>query len=153
MINTHRRTRNIIVVLVLFIALLGTVVAPGTTRAARGGCRGDPVMVLNDGTVIDILTDIGTEVWNVQRIEYIVHAPVGSRLVTTAYTNGLLGIVERMTFLADAPGNRYTVDVVIYTATRNINVRATTTVVRLLGLDRESASGMDRQHLIMQLAP
>jgi hypothetical protein len=139
--------------MVFLIALMGTVVTPGMVSAARGGCRGDPIIILRDGTVIDIITDIGTDVWNVERIEYIVHAPVGSRVLTTIYTNGLLGIVETMAFHADNPSNRYTVDVAIYTSDHNVTVRATTTIVRLLGFDRKSASGIDNQHLIMRLRP
>lgn len=153
MMNTGRRVRNITASMVLLAVLFGVVVTPGTTSAARAGCRGDPVITLLDGTVIDILTDIGTDVWNVQRIEYVVHAPVGSRVLTTVYTNGLLGIRETMAFYADAPANRYTVDVVVYTSTRGISVSATTTVVKLLRLARKTVTGTDRQHLTVQLNP
>ena len=153
MTNTRLRSRSFLAAMALFIALLGTVVTPGMVSAARGGCRGDPVIILRDGTIIDIITEIGTDVWNVDRIDYIVHAPVGSRVLTTIYTNGLLGIVERMSFYADAPSDRYTVDVVIYTSDRNVTVGATTTVVKLLGLDRKSASGIDNERLTMRLRP
>lgn len=152
MTNTGHRIHNVVAAMALFIALLGTVVAPGTISAARAGCRGDPAIILRDGTVIDIATNIGTDVWNVQRIEYIVHAPVGSRVVTTVYTNGLLGIRETMAFYADAPSNQYTTDVVVY-ATGGASVSATTTVVKLLGLASGTASGTDRQHLIVQVNP
>lgn len=145
--------RNILTIMVLFVALMGTVVTPGTTNASRSGCRGDPVMLLTDGTAIDISTDIGTEVWNVDSIVYTVHAPVGSRVLTTVYTNGILGIHETMVFRADAPSNRYTVDVVVYTQGRGITASATTTVIKLLRTDMKTASGTDRQHLTMQLNP
>jgi hypothetical protein len=103
--------------------------------------------------VIDITTDIGTDVWNVDSIVYTVHAPVGSRVLTTVYTNGLLGIHETMVFRADAPRNNYSVDVVIYTADQGISASATSTLIKLLALDTETASGLDRQHLTMQLHP
>jgi hypothetical protein len=146
------RIYNIVATMALLFVLLGTVVMPGTVSAGRAGCRGDPVFILRDGTAIDITTDIGTEVWNVQRIEYVIHAPVGSRVLSATYTNGLLGIRERMTFYADAPDNRYTTDVMVYTA-GGASVSATSTVVKLLGVATRTVSGTDRQHLTVQLNP
>ena len=148
-----RFTRMAAGVLLLVATMLGVISLPDVASAGLSGCRADPVVSLTDGTQIQMEANIDTSMSDVQSILYIVHAPVGSRVLSILYTDSLLGLVERVVFYADAPPGQYSTTTVVYTGRRNTDVRATSRVVRLLGLDAGSASGRDRERLSVLLDP
>src|SRR5215212_8296117 len=81
----HRRSplRYLItIVSFLLIGLASSEPIISTSEAAVGGCRSDPIVILSDGTILDVSADIGTDVSNVREIHYVVHGPRGVKLVS-----------------------------------------------------------------------
>ncbi len=152
-ITKGHRSRSAAAVIILWALFLAIVVAPRGASAGQSACRTDPVVILADGTVIQMEAEIGTSIDRLQKVVYTVHAPVGSTVLTIVYTDTLLGIDEKVVFYADNPPGRYTTDTVVYTRDRKTSVTATSRLVEPLGLELAggSDSGLDRQHLIVKL--
>lgn len=118
------------------VAFLGLVLAalclasllPKTAQAAIVGCRADPVVVLSDGTIIDVTVDIGTNVENVTHIHYRIHGPKQAWLIKSISTP-TIGFTGRETFeyINDAPQGRYITEAIVQTRTNNVSVTAYTT--------------------------
>lgn len=142
------------------VALVGTPAA----QAAMRGCRADPVFLLSDGTVLDVTVDIGTDVSNVKTIQYVVHGPRGTRLVSALSTPtiGFQGL-ETVSYVADQHSNKYVTDTLVTTTVPKVSVAAYTTfaanTVNLswssvqLGLSAQYQviEGLAGQHLIAYL--
>jgi hypothetical protein len=142
----------------LMIALLAGLVASlatsGTALAGRSVCRTDPVVTLTDGTVLDLWATVETERSNINRIEYTLHAPPGSRVLLVAYTGGLLGVREHFTLQADAAPGEYWTDTVVYTNNQGVASSVQAEIVSLTrGISVGSASGNDHEHLIIRHFP
>jgi phage gp46-like protein len=136
----------------LTVALLSFVAGPQSAFAASA-CRTDPILVLSNGAEVQLASSIGTEYSNVQSVVYTVHAPRGTFVLLTIYTDNPLGSKERVQFYADQPSNTYTTDTVVNTVRGNANVTATGLLVSALRitLARGNASGMTNQHIYMPL--
>ncbi len=136
----------------LSAALLGFATGPQTTFAASA-CRTDPVLVLSNGAQVQLASSIGTTYDNVQSVVYTVHAPRGTVVLLTVYTDNPLGSKERVVYYADQASNTYTTDTVVNTVSGNANVTATGLLVSLLRitLASGSANGMTNQHDYMPL--
>jgi hypothetical protein len=107
------------------------------SHAAVGGCRSDPIVVLSDGTILDVSADIGTAVTNVREIHYVVHGPRGVKLVA-AISTPTLGFQgkESFTYYADAAPNQYITETLVQTTYDQVSVTAYTTFANVtLGLD------------------
>lgn len=133
-------------------ALLGSAAGPNNASAASA-CRTDPVLVLSNGAEVQLASAIGTDYSNVRSVVYTVHAPRGTAVLLTIYTDNPLGSKERVQFYADQPSNTYTTDTVVNTVTGNSSVTATGLLVSALRitLASGSASGMTNQHVYMPL--
>jgi hypothetical protein len=107
------------------------------SEAAVGGCRSDPIVVLSDGTILDVSADIGTAVSNVREIHYVVHGPSGVKLVA-AISTPTLGFQgkESFTYYADAAPNQYITETLVQTTYNQVSVTAHTTFANVtLGLN------------------
>ena len=149
----------------LALALAALIILVSTTRtpvayAALGGCRGDPVVILSDGTVLDVSVEIGVSVSKVETIEYVVHGPRGVRLVA-AISTPTLGFAgkEVFTYFDDAAPGQYITDSFVATRVDGIRVTSYTTFaglgastgLGLLSLQYHPISGFNSQHLIATL--
>src|SRR3954468_17084195 len=141
------RFRKLMLSLMLAAVLIAGVAGPHSAFAGRSGCRADPLVVLLDGTTIQIVSSIGTDLSDVQHIEYTVHVPVGSRVLAIVYTDSLLGIQEHLGVVADLPARQYTSDTVVTTGLAHADVSTQTTMVRIVRLTGGTASGYSSQHL------
>ena len=83
---------NVAAIALIAALVLTLGVAPNPAAAGRSGCRADPVITLTNGTQIQIVTGIATDISDVQSIVYTVHAPAGSRVLSVVYTYSLLGV-------------------------------------------------------------
>jgi hypothetical protein len=140
-----RRARRPLPFLVAALAALFAVSAPA--YAAASVCRTDPVVILTDGTSIDISASINTSLFNLQHVTYTVHAPAGSRLLAVVHTPNLPGTTESFQFYDDGPADQIQTDTIVTTSTSNVGVTATT----IIGLRLRSVSGMANEHLVVQL--
>ncbi|MFO7170460.1 MAG: hypothetical protein DIU80_020725 [Chloroflexota bacterium] len=103
-----------------------------TAEAAVKGCRTDPIVILSDGTILDIQAAIDTSVSNVREIHYIVHGPPGVKLVA-AISTPTLGFrgKETFTYYADAQPYQYVTDVVVHTTGERVSVTSYTTFLKV----------------------
>ncbi len=98
-----RRSRPLRVAALLTAGLLaGPPLAPHA-HAIIGGCGGDPIVVLSDGTTIDVNATTDADASAVRRIVYTLHAPAGTRVVSVTS----LGVRETLSFVADNAPGRY----------------------------------------------
>ena len=160
--QTIARWRPLLLAGILIAALVGLAGAPAAQAALRG-CRADPVFVLSDGTILDVQVSIETDVSNVTSIHYVVHGPVGTRLVTfvSTPTLGFQG-KETVGYVADQAPNRYVTDTLVTTADDNVGATSYTTFVGLTlsqalqlrlnpTLQYKVISGMAGDHLVAYL--
>jgi hypothetical protein len=149
----------------LALSVAALVILVSTTRApvayaALGGCRTDPVVILSDGTILDVSVEIDVSVSNVETIQYVVHGPRGVRLVAAISTPtiGFNG-KELFTYVEDAGPNQYITDTFVTTKPDGIRVTSYTTFaglgssskLGLLALQYHPISGFNEQHLIATL--
>jgi hypothetical protein len=102
-----------------------------TADAIFRGCRSDPVVILSDGTVLDVQAEIGTHVSNVSEIHYVVHGPPGVKLVA-AISTPMLGFkgTETFTYIADAKPGQYMTDTLVHTHVGRVPVTSHTTFAK-----------------------
>ena len=137
----HRRPSPIKHLITLVgVLLLGLAVsepfAP-VSEAAVGGCRSDPIVILSDGTILDVSADIGTNVSNVREIHYVVHGPRNVKLVSVISTPtlGFRG-KETFTYYADTAPNQYITETLVRTVYNQVSVTAHTTFANVtIGLN------------------
>ena len=111
-------------------------------------CRGDPKFFFSDKTKLTVIVEMDTEETNVQKIEYVLHAPAGAELEKVVYTAGGLGDEETYELFYDNPPGLYTIDTYVETRVSGVNV---TTTSSLKDGTSASASGFEREHLIVEL--
>lgn len=125
------RPRTSHVLMLPIIALIGLLVssllAP-TAEAAFKGCRSDPIVILSDGTILDVQAEIGTSVGNVREIHYTVHGPPGVSLVAAIRTP-MIGFSGKETFsyYADASPGQYITETLVRTVNSPVAVTSHTT--------------------------
>lgn len=121
----------IIVNVVLAGMALSSTHAP-VAQATIFGCRTDPVVVLSDGTVLDVTVAIDTDVSNVQEIRYIVHGPPNVQLVA-AISTPTLGFAgkETFTYYADAEPYQYVTETLVQTIPDRVGVTSYTTFAKV----------------------
>ncbi len=125
------------------------------SEAAAAGCRSDPIVILSDGTILDVTADIGTDISNVQEIHYVVHGPYGVQMVSVLSTP-TIGFRGKETFgyYDDAAPNQYITETLIQTTYNQVNVTAHTTFANvsldlnaLLSLQYRPIKGFNNQIL------
>jgi hypothetical protein len=126
--------------------------------AALGACRSDPLVILSDGTILDVSAEIEVDVSKVETIEYVVHGPAGVSLVASISTPtlGFRG-KETFTYIADASPDTYITDTFVTTRPEGVRVTSYTTfaaingsagLLRLLALQYHPVHGFNEQHLV-----
>jgi hypothetical protein len=116
---------------ILLIGLFVSSLLAPTAEAAFKGCRSDPVVILSDGTILDIQAEIGTNVENVREIHYTVHGPRGVRLVASIRTP-LIGFKGKETFsyYDDAGPGEYVTETLVRTVNNPVAVTSHTTFAK-----------------------
>ena len=140
------RSRRTLPFLVATLAALFAMTAPA--YAAASVCRTDPIVILTDGTIIDISASIDSPLFTLQHVTYTLHAPVGSRVLLVLRTPNLPRTTESFEFYADGPPDQIQTDTLVTTSTSNVGVTAT----MLVGLRMQSISGEANEHLVVQLS-
>jgi len=131
------RTASHLLRILLLVIVIGLMLAPSGRADAILWCRGDPVVVLSNGMVMDIGASVATSIFRVETIHYELHAPVGVSLVAAVGTPGLVTLLglpkETFTFYADQPPGQYMVVTTVQTR-GNADVIADTTLLSPSGL-------------------
>jgi hypothetical protein len=111
----------------VLLVLMATLAPVLSAQAALRGCRADPVFILSDGTVLDLSVSIETDVANVKGIDYVVHGPRGTWLVT-ALSTPTLGFKgkETVRYVADLGPSQYATDTLVITPVQNVGASSYT---------------------------
>jgi len=133
----------------LSAGLLASPVLTPHAQAIIAGCGGDPVVVLSDGTTLDLNATADTDASTVRQIAYTLHAPAGTWVVSVT----ALGVRETLSFRADNQPHSYDTLTRVEASTRAA-VTTTTTAVPLLGVPATgAATGSTNENLRISLAP
>lgn len=133
--------------LATFAALILFGFTQNVTDAKLTQCRGDPLFILSDGTVVDVSEDIETLPLNVTAVQYVLHIPAGLSVVTFVHTPAWLTSVETLTVYADKPAHQYSSTTTVYAGLSTVGV----TAHMLVNLGSGDASGVSGQPLTITL--
>jgi len=129
--------------------LISPLLAPHA-QAIIAGCGGDPVVVLSDGTTLDLNATADTDASTVRQIAYTLHAPAGTWIVSVTS----LGVRETLSFRADNQPHTYDTLTRVEASTQDAAVTTTTTAIPLLGVPATgAATGTTNENLRISLAP
>jgi hypothetical protein len=116
--------------LVLFIT--GTSVWPASSASFR--CRSDPLVLLSDGTLLDLSADVDVMLWDITAVEYRIHVPANTKVLAVIPTPNWPGTLEKITVVTDQPARTYDTHTTVKTRKPNGAVRANLLVRPLLSL-------------------
>jgi hypothetical protein len=144
----QKRKRSL---LLLVLALM--LVIPSVAQAKMIFCRSDPVVVLSNGTVLDLQAELSTLLFNVQEVHYELHVPVGVFPVLVVHTPAWLTSQETFTFVADQKPGNYWATSVGRTKYGNASVTTHLLLLTLLNvkLDYAAASGPENFPVYVQV--
>jgi hypothetical protein len=125
---------------------------PGA-QAEIGVCYTDPVVVLSNGTTVDLNDTINDSYLDVQHIVYTLHAPVGTSIESVTYTSGPIGPKESLQYYADQPAGQYTATSDVFTGASNIAVTANGTAASPTAAVSDSVNGWNGQKIRVDLTP
>ncbi len=147
---TRRMVRPLGGAALLSAGLLASPLLAPHAHAIIGGCGGDPIVVLSNGTILDLSTTANTEASTVRQIAYTLHAPAGTWMVSVTS----LGVDETLSFRADNTPGAYATVTRVDASTSGAAVTTTTTAVPLLGVPSTgAATGTTNENLRISLAP
>ena len=135
----------------LLIGILAAVLLFGfshqVTFARLLECRSDPVVLLSDGTLVDVSADIDTLLLNVTEVHYTLHIPQGLSPILVIRTKAWLTSTETFSFYADQAAHQYSSSTIVQTRSGNTDVTAD----MLVNLGYGQANGMTGQILNINL--
>lgn len=136
-----------LIALIMAVTIFITLPTPKTALAALINCRSDPVVLLSNGTLLDVSADIGTLLFNVEEVHYTLHIPSGLSVVLAISTPTWPTTVETFTVYADNPPGQFTTHTVVHTAHPNTAVTANL----LVNLTYRTTSGVSGQNLTVNI--
>jgi hypothetical protein len=154
-LRTSTLKHTLVLSCLLLVGLLVSGILTPPTEAAVGGCRSDPLVLLSDGTILDVSVAIGTAVSNVTDIRYVIHGPQGVKLVSAIRTP-TLGFTgkETFTYYDDASAHQYVTEALVQTTYDHVNVTAYSTFAQValgystpLSLQYQPVTGFNDQLL------
>lgn len=110
-------------------------------------CRSDPVVILSNGITMDLSADIGSLLWQVEQVDYVLHVPEGVSLVTAIATPSWPTTVETFTLIDDAPPGEYHSEITAHTTLGNAAVTGNSVLLSATGvqLDVQAVAGFEGQ--------
>jgi hypothetical protein len=125
----------------VLIAVLALIPPSAYTAALR--CRSDPVVVLSNGTLIDLSADIDAMLWDIASVHYTLHVPQGLYAILVVRTPNWPGTKETFTIIADQPAKTFDSTTTVWTKRPGVGVTANL----LVNLQYDAARGWDGQPL------
>ena len=142
----HRAAR--LLVLASLCAVILTGLSQTAAFAKLVACRSDPLVLLSDGTLVDVSADIETLPFRVTEVHYTLHIPEGLTPILVVHTPTWLTTTETFTIFSDMPANRYSSETTVSTLASSVGVTAR----MLVNLGTGQASGVSGQSLRIDLA-
>lgn len=149
--SLHKLFKHLGLAIAIIITLLLTAPTNEKALAALIQCRSDPVVLLSDGTIVDVSADIGTMLYNVTEIDYTLHIPAGLTVVAVVSTPNWPTTIERFQIYADNPPGRFDSTTVVHTGPSNVSVKANMIVTQLLVIRVGAKNGYNGQSLKVRL--
>jgi hypothetical protein len=145
MVGKQVRSWSVIVAITAAIVLFG--LSQQTSLAKLVACRSDPVVVLSDGTIIDVSADIETMLWNVTEVHYTLQIPEGKKPILVIHTPTWLTSTETFTITAVNEPHQYTSTTTVRARGKTVGVKAH----MLVNLGYGTAKGVTGQSLGIEL--
>lgn len=147
--SLQRRNKYLVLLALVFALALPTV-----AQARILACRSDPVVVLSNGTILDLSAEVSTLLFNVQQVHYELHVPVGVRAIAWVHTPAWLTSQETFTIIADQPPNTYSASARAITRDGDATVTTHLILLSALGvkLDYAAASGPENVPIWVRVA-
>ncbi len=145
----HRRNR-----ILLLFALIFVFAVPAVAQARIVACRSDPVVILSNGTILDLSAEVSTLLLNVEQVHYELHVPVGVTAIAWIHTPAWLTSQETFTIIADQQPNTYAASSRAITKDGDATVTTHFLLLSLLGvkLDYDAASGPENVPIWVRVA-
>ena len=146
--------RALLARILLSLGVAGAALAllPDRARAILGGCRSDPVLVVN-GATVDVFSTLQADPNVIQELDYRVTVPAGSVINQTTLTVGI-GFPEKVSYVFSnaLPWGAMRIDATVVT-TPGTPAFATTVQATSLALSGllSTASGMSNRTLTVNL--
>jgi len=125
----------------ILIAVLALIPPSAYTAALR--CRSDPVVVLSNGTLIDLSADVDALLWDIASVNYTLHVPQGLTAILIVRTPNWPGTKETFRIVDDQPPNTFDSTTTVLTKRPGVGVTANL----LVNLQYAAARGWDGQPL------
>ena len=139
--HTHRK-----IIAAGFVSAL-LVVSTTPAQGAKFRCKSDPIVLLSDGTTVDVNADIATAPWNVKSVTYTLRIPKGVRAILVIPTPSWPATVEKFTIVSGNPAKTYTSTTTVVTSDSNVAVSANL----LVGLAYSSVPGKNGKPITVQV--
>ncbi len=129
------------------LALILSGLVTGSAKADMIRCRADPLVLLSDGTIVDISADVSTLLFNIKSVDYVLHIPAGLSAVITLSTPNWPTTIEHFTIYADNPPGTYSSYTTVVTKS---SVAVTANMV--VNQNMDSVDGFSGDALYLSLA-
>jgi hypothetical protein len=135
--------------LVLFIS--GAFVWPAYPAGLR--CRSDPLVLLSDGTLLDLSADFDGMLWDIKAVEYTIRVPSTTKVLLVLPTPNWPGTLEKIIVRSDMPAKTYDTRTIVWTRNANAKVTAHLLVRPLLSLlpSMKSVTGLQGQSIPVKI--
>jgi hypothetical protein len=120
-------------------------------HAELGACYTDPVVVLSNGTTLDLSDTINDSELDVQQVSYTIHAPAGIQVVSVTSTSGPLGPKETFKFTSSGSSGQYQITSTVTTGAPSVPVTASAEAVKQMSTSSASAGGWANQQIRLSL--
>ena len=130
-----KRMLRVLVVLGLMLAVASA------AQAKLMYCRSDPIVILSNGTILDISAGVSTMLWNVKEVHYELHIPRGVKVIAYIHTPAWLFSQETFTAIADQEPGVYSAITTARTRTGDATVTAYFTLLSALRVKLDYAQG------------
>jgi hypothetical protein len=129
---------------IAFVVLIATLaLIPSSAYTAALPCRSDPVVILSNGTIIDLSADVDAMLWDIASVHYTLHVPKGLRAILIVRTPNWPGTKEKFSVVADQAPNTFDSTTTVFTKRPGVGVTANL----LVNLQYAAARGWDGQPL------
>jgi hypothetical protein len=120
-------------------------------HAELGACYTDPVVVLSNGTTLDLSDSISDSYLDVQQVSYTIHAPAGVQVESVTYTSGPLGPKETFQFVSSGANGQYQISSTVTTGSASVPVTASAQALSVASTSGASNNGWANQKIWLSL--
>ena len=120
-------------------------------HAELGACYTDPVVVLSNGTTLDLSDTINDSALDVQQVSYTLHAPAGIQVVSITSTSGPLGPKETFQFVSSGANGQYQISSAVTTGNSSVPVTASAEAAGAESTSSASNDGWANQQIRLSL--